>query len=155
MFLRRVSSRAVFLRLCVTRVFPLGSSRYARRSERPFVLFFVSNSVPFADLRNRPQRSDEETKYRLAFLVLPRSPWHYPCFASFSPLLRREIEIAVMSFVTGFHTTSSGRTALLTATSWPSFRIGGRVRLTGKRQFHAFRVSCVFHFVSSIASNRV
>ena len=42
-------------------------------------------------------------------------------------VLRREIEVAVMSFVTGFHTTSSEDCS---PRRWRTFRIGGRVRLT-------------------------
>ena len=71
-------------------------------------------------------------------------------------VLRREIEVAVMSFVTGFHTTSSEDCSA-------HRDVGERFGSVGVYDLHArltqailrFPSLRVFHFVSWIVSNRV
>lgn len=109
--------------------------------------FYFSVSIcPLCWSRNRPQRSDEK-KRNIVPSWYCRGPRHYPCFASFSPRWRK-IEVAVMSFVTGFHATSSGTSAPAT---FPTFEYRWAFRIyawfTGKWQFYAFRF---FYFLFSI-----
>lgn len=152
----RVSSPRFFLvgqdcfPVTVTRLRPFLLFRPFTWCWAPFVLFLVS-ICPLGWSRNRPQRSDKETKYRLPFLVLPRSTALSVFCLVFSVLAqdrscRYVIRNGLPCYVFG---------------NWCSrdvsyVRIGGCAQLTydlqanGNFTLSAFRI---FHFVLWIISN--
>lgn len=128
MFLQRVSSSAVFLRLCVTRFLLLGILLDARRSKhRSFYSSF--RSVPFSPISGI-DRNDPTKKRNIGWpswycrgprgiiRVLPR----FLRAAARDRSCRYVIRNGLPYYVLGGLLCSPRR--------WRTFRIGGRVRLT-------------------------
>ena len=98
--------------------------------------------------RNWPQQLRRRSEISISFQVLPRFAL-LPVFCLVRTGRRARSTVAVMSFVTGFHATSSGTSG--SDGNVPTMGVYARAWFTGKRQFYARRAS---HFPFRFADRK-